>query len=78
MPLRQACSVDAVDVDTLKVQLRDIARGIAVGGPAKGVASAASEAFPLAPVEAFGTLHDECRSARTAARARTRFQLSLQ
>lgn len=60
VPLRQACSIDTIDIDVVKRQLRDIARGIALGGPAVGGASAASAAFPQATLYAYGTLQDEC------------------
>jgi len=60
VPLRQACSVDTVDIDALKQQLRDIARGIAVGGRVMGAAAMPSDGFPQAEEPAFGTLADEC------------------
>lgn len=62
VPLRQACSVDSVDIDQVKRQLRDIARGIVApsAGRAVGGASAASLEFPQATEYAFGSLNDEC------------------
>jgi SNF2 family DNA or RNA helicase len=60
VPLRQACSAATVDIDVVKQQLKDLAAGIAVGGPAVGVASAPSESYPQAVLTAFGTLADEC------------------
>lgn len=69
VPLRQACSIDTVNVDDIRRQLRDIARGIAVGGPVLGAASAASAAFPQATTVAYGTLADECTVCRQSHRA---------
>src|SRR5205085_2776859 len=60
VPLRQACSVDTVDIDEVKRRLRDLARGIAVGGPVGGQALAPSVDFPQATTFAFGSLKDEC------------------
>jgi hypothetical protein len=60
VPLRQACSVDTIDIDDVKRQLRDIARGIAIGGPVGASAMTPSAAFPQAKVFAFGSLADEC------------------
>lgn len=60
VPLRQACSVDEVDVDAVKAQLRQIARGIHLNGPVLGGLSLASDSFPQATVPAFGTAADEC------------------
>ena len=60
VPIRQACSIATVDISAVKQQLRDLARGIAVGGPAMGAAIAPSESFPQAIHAAFGSLKDEC------------------
>ncbi len=60
VPVRQALSVGSVNIDEVKRQLRDIARGIAIGGPAMGAALAPSEGFPQAVDAAFGSLRDEC------------------
>lgn len=60
VPIRQACSIATVDISAVKQQLRDLARGIAVGGPAMGAAIAPSESFPQALNPAFGSLKDEC------------------
>lgn len=60
VPLRQACSIATVDVSAVKQSLRDLARGIAVGGAAVGAALAPSESFPQASDPAFGSLSQEC------------------
>lgn len=67
VPLRQACSMDTVDMGVIRQQLRDLARGLAVGGPALGGASAACDSFPAATEPAYGSLADECTIVRSHA-----------